>query len=62
MFSCLLQGGKVESMEVKDCPLELKELEGMECPRYTGVLKRGDTEVGWVDGCQCGYGVDALDY
>ena len=34
-------------MEVKDCPLELKELEGMECPRYTGVLKRGDTEVGW---------------
>ena len=41
-------------MEVKDCPLELKELEGMECPRYTGVLKRGDTEVGWVDGCQGG--------
>merc|ERR1719319_155024 len=36
------KGGKVESMEVK-------ELEGMECPRYTGVLKRGDTEVSLED-------------
>jgi len=43
------KGGKGESMEVKDCPLELKELEGMECPRYTGVLKRGDTEVSLED-------------
>ncbi len=32
-------------MELKDCPLELKEIEAPECPRYTGVLKRGDTEV-----------------
>ena len=37
--------GKSESVELKDCPLELKEIEAPECPRYTGVLKRGDTEV-----------------
>merc|ERR1719319_53929 len=28
---------------------KLEELEGMECPRYTGVLKRGDTEVSLED-------------
>ena len=37
--------GKSESVDLKDCPLELKEIEAPECPRYTGVLKRGDTEV-----------------
>ena len=43
---CLLQvSGKSESVDLKDCPLELKEIEAPECPRYTGVLKRGDTEV-----------------
>ena len=43
---CFLQvSGKSESVDLKDCPLELKEIEAPECPRYTGVLKRGDTEV-----------------
>ena len=32
-------------MDLKDLPLELKEIEAPECPRYTGILKRGDTEV-----------------
>jgi len=46
--------GKSESVELKDCPLELKEIEAPECPRYTGVLKRGDTEVSLeeLDGLQ----------
>ena len=38
--------GKGEAVELRDCPLEMKEWEGPECPRFTGVLKRGDTEVG----------------
>ena len=37
--------GKGESVDLKDLPLELKEIEAPECPRYTGILKRGDTEV-----------------
>lgn len=37
--------GKGEAVELRDSPLEMKEWEGPECPRFTGVLKRGDTEV-----------------
>jgi len=46
--------GKGESVDLKDLPLELKEIEAPECPRYTGILKRGDTEVSLdeLDGLQ----------
>jgi hypothetical protein len=40
-------GGKAEggTVDLRDSPLDLKDWEGPECPRYTGILKRGDTEV-----------------
>jgi len=46
--------GKTENVDLKECPLDLKEWETQECPRYTGVIKRGDTEVGLeeLDGLQ----------